>query len=261
MIIIIISYNKIKIKIKIKIKMSDGINIDEFRENVKDIIESNLYENQIPIIPNDHTFKRFLLAYNNDVQKSVKNYRKTIEWREINDIGDISSEEEWDTIETNKSYLNHIKDKYGIPLEIFIYNEENVHHIKDKDNFVQKLIIENEMYYSKYKKMNEMGMIIIYDFRKLYYNQVVKYIQYIDSIKYALYILDTYYPGRGREIYIIGVSYLFSKIFNMVKEYIPNKTLNIINMYNSSKEELNTFIDDIATKVEDSQLFVETLNL
>ena len=44
MIIIIISYNKIKIKIKIKIKMSDGINIDEFRENVKDIIESNLYE-------------------------------------------------------------------------------------------------------------------------------------------------------------------------------------------------------------------------
>ena len=47
----------------------------------------------------------------------------------------------------------------------------------------------------------------------------------------------------------------------MVKEYIPNKTLNIINMYNSSKEELNTFIDDIATKVEDSQLFVETLNL
>lgn len=208
--------------------------LDEFVRRTIDIYESNRWNKYTQAIPDNATLKRYLNRCKWDLDYAEKTYRKMLEWREINNINMIIYDVKYPETPNDEGNIilepfNHeFYDYYGIPIEIMKISKINFQNV-DIDEILNYLVLKEETLFQKYD-ISDKSMILIYDFKDFAIN-----LQFVMSVLPKLakisQVMDDYYAGRARKIYIINVTPLFDMAYKLGSSFIPEHTQQMTNIY------------------------------
>lgn len=212
--------------------------LGDFLKRTVDVYESNKWNKYPQAIPDNATLKRYLNRCNWDLDYAEKTYRKMLEWREINNINGIIYDVKYPDTPVDEGSIvlnpfNHeFYDYYGIPIEIMKISKINFHNL-DIDEILNYLILKEETLFQKYD-ISDKSMILIYDFKDFIIN-----LQFVMSVLPKLakisQVMDDYYAGRARKIYIVNAPSLFDMAYKLGSSFIPEHTKEMTNIYTSQE--------------------------
>ena len=211
--------------------------LGEFIYRTNDVYELNRWNNCPQAIPDNATLRRYLTRCEWDVDYAEKLYRKMLEWRVINNIDRMVGKIEYpNSIEDEGGvYLapfNHeFLDYYGIPIEIVKMSKITFANA-DIDDILNYFILKEETLLRKYD-ISDKSMILIYDFNN--FSMTLSFVlNILPKLSKISHVMDDYYAGRARKIYIINVPPLFETFYKLGSNFIPEHTTRIINIYPTS---------------------------
>ena len=205
--------------------------LKDFIYRTIDVYELNRWNNSPQAIPDNATLRRYLNRCGWDLDYAEKLYRKMLEWRIINNIDAILKELPYPKSIEDKGGIflapfNHkFLDYYGIPIEIVKMSRINFADA-DVDDILNYLILKEETLFHKYD-ISDKSMILIYDFKNFTMN-LSFVLNVLPKLSKISRVMDDYYAGRARKIYIINAPPLFETVYKLVSNFIPEHTTRMV---------------------------------
>lgn len=205
--------------------------LKDFIYRTIDVYELNRWNNCPQAIPDNATLRRYLNRCGWDLDYAEKLYRKMLEWRIINNIDAIVKEFPYPKSIEDKGGIflapfNHkFLDYYGIPIEIVKISQINFADA-DIDDILNYLILKEETLFHKYD-ISDKSMILIYDFKNFTMN-LSFVLNVLPKLSKISRVMDDYYAGRARKIYIINTPPLFETVYKLASNFIPEHTTRMV---------------------------------
>lgn len=206
----------------------------------QDIYEENIWNTYPQSVPDVHTLGRYLRRCSWDLGDAERLYRKMIEWRRINDINKKYYDKSPYSFKYIDAFYYGFTDKENIPIEILVIKTLSKYIEDDLEDILDFFVTKEEYMFSKYS-ISEKSMIIVYDFNKAPITLEMLY-KNCTKLKEIFKIMDTYYAGRARKVYIINVPKIFEIGYGFIKPFIPEDTKKNTHIY--SYDSLNNFLND-----------------
>ena len=230
---------------------------------IHDLVEiiSNIEDNNNKhpaAIPNHSTAERYLRRTSWNPYQAEKLYRKMIHWRKLNEIDSRFSPQEKQNFYKNplsSAYCHKHTDKLGIPIEIMKISKIDLEG--DIEEFIDHFILKEELMFEKHP-ISDHGMILVYDFSNI--SVTLQFLfNMVPKITKVSQLVDDYYAGRARKVYMINVPKIFSMGYEMAKVVIPQETIDMTHIYSS--DSFNDFTKHIGEHLENSEDFFTEMAL
>lgn len=209
--------------------------LNEFREKVSDcqLVDSS-----------DAFLLKWLIARNYKVDLADKMLRQSLEWRRLNRVNDIL--ETWTPPEVIEKYYSIGQcgyDKFGCPLWISAQGPIDIRGImqsstkKDLTRFMIYIMEKNALNMRQNpERCATQNICVVADMENLSMWQMA-YRPVNDVRNEMLRIYEANYPENLRRIFIINAPKLFIVIYNMMRPFMHQVTIDKICVYGFDKEE------------------------
>lgn len=162
----------------------------------------------------DTTFLRFLRGRKHEEDKALRAFIRFIEWRQENDVDNISSRTDEFTTELESGKLcTSFCDKEGRPVA-HIFARKHNKYARDLDQ-IRKLIIFSLEDILKRANPEEERMVICFDLKGFSLN-CMDY----DAVKVLIDILGFNYPETLHRAIIVNAPFLFSACWAMIRPWL-----------------------------------------
>jgi hypothetical protein len=142
-------------------------------------------------------------------------------------------------------------DYYGIPIEI-VKMSKITFADADINDILNYLILKEETLFHRYD-ISDKSMILIYDFKNFTMN-LSFVLNVLPKLSKISQVMDDYYAGRARKIYIINTPPLFETFYKLGRNFIPEHTSRMIYIYDEA-----TFVERITNDTPEYDKLLEYL--
>jgi hypothetical protein len=231
--------------------------LEDFIRRTIDVYELNKWNNCPQAIPDNATLRRYLNRCEWNIHYAEKLYRKMLEWRIMNKVDAMVNELKYPiSVEDEGGVFlapfNHkFFDYYGIPIEI-VKMSKITFADADINDILNYLILKEETLFHRYD-ISDKSMILIYDFKNFTMN-LSFVLNVLPKLSKISQVMDDYYAGRARKIYIINTPPLFETFYKLGRNFIPEHTSRMIYIYDEA-----TFVERITNDTPEYDKLLEYL--